>query len=134
MRRFFLPMFLIALGLVVVHVQASADAAIVGSWKGTYDGDAQGSFSMTISQAEDKGLSGSLTVHAEADGGGYTTAFKAVVQDGTTFRMAYDQPDSPGTEVQLVGTLDGTKFQGTWKVVAPGGSTDSTGTFTCSKQ
>jgi len=119
-----------------LHAQSSsaADDQVIGSWSGTYSGDASGKYTMVFSRDAARKIGG--TVEATADAGnGYTARFKSVVVDGKTIKMAYDDPENAAMEVQLEGTIDGNSMSGSWKAVDTGAkSVGASGTFTGSKR
>jgi hypothetical protein len=129
---------LLALVLIVslspLHAQSASSGDVVGTWSGTYSGDASGKYTMVYSRDAAMKIGG--TVEATADAGnGYTATFKSVVVDGTTVKMAYDDPESATVEVQLEATVDGNSMTGTWKSVDTGAkSVVASGTFTGSKR
>ena len=137
MRRL-LPLLVLTLIVGVNSTQAlsssSAGDQVVGTWSGTYAGDASGKYTMVFSRDAANKIGG--TVEATADAGnGYTATFKSVVVDDKTVKMAYDDPENAAMEVQLEATVDGNSMTGTWKSVDTGAkSVGATGTFTGSKR
>jgi len=124
----------LTVGLGVLHGQSSSSGDVVGTWSGTYSGDASGKYTMVFSRDAARKIGG--TVEATADAGnGYTATFKSVVVDGTTVKMAYDDPENATNEVQLEATVDGNSMNGTWKSVDTGAkSVVASGTFTGSRR
>jgi hypothetical protein len=118
-----------------LHAQSASSAAdqVVGTWSGTYSGDASGKYTMVLSRDAANKIGG--TVEAVADAGnGYKATFKSIVVDGKTVKMAYDDPENAVMEVQLEATVDGNSMTGSWKSVDTGAkSVAATGTFTGSK-
>jgi hypothetical protein len=124
----------LTVGLNPLRAQSSSSVNVVGTWSGTYSGDASGKDTMVFSRDAAGKIGG--TVEAKADAGnGYTATFKSVVVDGTTIRMAYDDPENSVMEVQLEATIDGGSMTGTWKSIDTGaGSVVAKGKFTGSKR
>lgn len=126
----------VTLSLSAAHAQSSSSAGdrLIGTWSGTYSGEASGKFTMVFALDAAKKIGG--TVQATADAGnGYTATFKSVIVDGTSVKMAYDDPESAGAEVQLEATLDGATMTGTWKSIDTGAkSVIASGTFTGAKR
>jgi hypothetical protein len=125
----------LTVGLSTTHAQdsSSTDAALIGTWSGTYAGDGSGKFTMTFSRDAAKKITG--TVEASPDSGsGYTATFKSILVDGATVKMAYGEPDNTAMEIQLEAKLEGNSMTGTWKSVDTGAkSVVASGTFTGSK-
>jgi hypothetical protein len=124
----------LSVGLNSTHAQSSSgDARMIGTWSGTYAGDGSGKYTMVFSRDAATKITG--TVEVLADAGGYKATLKSIGVDGTTVKMAYDEPDNSAIEVQLEATLDGNSMTGTWKSVDTGAkSVVASGTFTGSKQ
>jgi len=123
---------LLSAALSAFPAAQSTEPAIVGTWSGPYNGDGNGTYSMTITQGESKALGGTLQA-TSADGGSFTAPFKSVVTSGTTATLKYDSPS--GEEVQIDVTIDGSSLSGTWKAVEPSTSTAvATGTLTGTKK
>jgi hypothetical protein len=117
---------LLVAALPAFPMAQSTQPAVVGTWNGPFDGDAAGTYSMTIAQDQSKKLGGTLQVQFE--GGGYSAEFKSIVVDGSTATLKYDTQE--GAEVQLDVTIDGATLKGSWKVSEPGTSTvSSSGTL-----
>lgn len=117
MVRFVLSLvLLVACAAAPAARQTDGGDALVGTWKGTYDGAGTGQYSMTVARDDARSLGGSITVSSEV--GGYTAKFKSVEVSGATATLKYDFPDSPA-EMQLTLTLDGKACKGTWKAVDP---------------
>jgi hypothetical protein len=131
----FLPLLILALtvGLTSAHAQSSsaAEARVIGTWSGTYGGDASGKFTMVFSRDAAKKLTGTVEVVPET-GTGYTATFKSVAVDGNTVNWAYDEPDNDNLEIQLQATVDGDSLAGgAWKTVNLGThNVLASGTFT----
>lgn len=117
----------------VLRATSSPDG-FVGTWSGTYAGDATGRYSMAITQDKAKTLGGTITI--SPDGGeGYTATFKSVTAEGKSLKIAYDSPGGEMSEVRLEAALDGQTLEGAWKVLpAGGGDAVSRGTFTGTRQ
>ena len=134
----FVSLLVVALtaGVIAVHAQSASSNgdSLIGTWSGTYAGDGAGKYTMVFSRDAAKKIGG--TVEATADAGnGYTATFKSIVVDGTTVKMAYDDPENAAMEVQLEGTMDGSSMTGTWKSVDTGAkSVAASGTFSGSKR
>jgi hypothetical protein len=107
-------------GLGLVRAQGAPSAAedkAIGSWTGTFSGDATGKYTMAITRGADKKLGGTLDTMPDS-GDGYSSTFSSVKVDGARLTMAYVPPGAgDGTEAQLEATLDGTSLKGTWKIV-----------------
>ena len=134
----FVSLFALVLtvSLSPLHAQSSSSAAdqVIGTWSGTYSGDASGKYTMVFSADAAKKIGGSVEATADA-GNGYTATFKSIVVDGKTVKMAYDDPENAAMEVQLEATVDGNSMTGTWKSVDTGAkSVAATGAFSGSKR
>jgi len=122
----------VALPALPAAQSQSKAPAIVGTWSGPYDGDGNGTYSMTIAPGESKALGGTLEA-TSADGGSFKASFKSVVASGATATLKYDS--TSGEEVQIDVTIDGSSLSGTWKAVDPATSTAvATGTLTGTKK
>lgn len=111
---------------------ADAEARLVGTWAGTYEGGASGKYTMSFAREGSGPITGTLDLTPDYDAP-YTVTFKSIVVAGDSVRLAYDAPEAAGVEVQLEGALDGTSFKGSWKAVEAGATTMS-GTFGGSKK
>jgi hypothetical protein len=120
MRHVLIGFVLAAMAVVAPAAQeGGAEAALIGTWNGTYDGAGVGKFSMAIARDAAGKLGGTLQV--SSDVGGYSATFKSIAVNGRTAMLKYDTPDG-GAEIQYEVTLDGTTFKGTWKAFAPKGT------------
>jgi len=94
--------------------QTAAEKNLIGSWSGSWTGDSNGTFEMTITKSADGKLGGSIT--PKPDGGeGYTTQITSIVlaDSKATIKMA----DPAGeVEVTLVATIDSSTLTGTYSV------------------
>ena len=123
-----------ASGSIHAQTASSNGDGLIGTWTGTYSGDASGKYTMVFSRDAAKQIAGTVEAMADA-GNGYKAAFKSVVLDGKTIKMAYDDPENATMEVQLEGTVDGNSMTGTWKSVDTGAkSVVASGTFTGSER
>jgi hypothetical protein len=126
-----LSLLVLVLSASLIGAAVSAQQAedgIVGKWAGTWDGEGSGKYTMSIEDAADKGLGGTVETRPDSGEAGYTATFKSIVVNGAKVTMKYDAPD--GGEVQIEGTLEGTALEGTWKAFNPGTtSLAASGTF-----
>jgi hypothetical protein len=121
MRRLF---SLLVLALVVAFVSIPAAQArktadedrLVGTWSGTFDGDASGAYSMAFERDATTKLTGTLRTSPN-DGDGYSVTFKTILVAGPKVNLAYDAPVGEKAEVHVEATLEGASLKGTWKVV-----------------
>ncbi|MBS1790142.1 MAG: hypothetical protein JST85_20630 [Acidobacteria bacterium] len=115
-KRFFVLLSLFCFCLIgsALAGQSASEKNLVGSWSGSWTGDSNGTFEMTITKNADGKLGGTIT--PKPDGGeSYTTPLTAVVlADGkATIKLA----DPAGeVEVTLVATFDGSALNGTYSV------------------
>jgi hypothetical protein len=130
-RRLSLIVLALTVGLTSLHAQtsSSAEARLIGTWSGTYAGDASGKDTMVFSRDAAKKLIGKVDV--QADAGNYSATFKSIVVNGATITLAYDEPDNAAMEVQLEATVNGDSMSGTWKTIDTSAkSVVASGTFT----
>ena len=132
----FLSLLVVALavGFTPVHAQSSASDRVIGTWTGTYAGDGSGKYTMVLSREAADKIGGTVEAVSD-DGNTFKATFKSVVVEGTTVKMAYDNPGNDATEVQLEATMDSGSMTGTWKSVDTSAkSVVASGTFTGSKR
>jgi hypothetical protein len=133
MRHMLLGLVLATMTVVAPAARdGGAEAALIGTWSGTYDGAGVGKYAMAITRDAAKALAGTLEV-SPSEGGGYSATFKSIVVNGQSAVLKYDTPDG-GAEIQIDVTLDGTSLKGTWRAIEAGGtSVVAEGTLTATR-
>lgn len=119
MRRLASCLVLLCLAsLAVVTAQDKPAEPLVGSWAGTFAGEASGKYTMSIQRESADKLAGSIVTIV--DGGNESeAAFTSVALDGGKAVMKYGTSDGQA-EIVMEATLEGEAIKGTWKAVAPG--------------
>jgi hypothetical protein len=133
MRRL-VPLILLALVVSVAspRAQSAAENGVIGKWSGTYTGDGNGKYTMTIERDAAKKLGGTLS-STNAEGESSTSTFKTVTVKGPKLSITYDTPGDDASEVQLEATIEKGALTGVWKVVDSAKNVSQSGTFTGTK-
>jgi hypothetical protein len=106
MRRL-LPLILLALVVSVAAAlaQPAAEKNVIGKWSGTYTGDGNGKYTMTMERDATKKLGGTLA-STNAEGESSSSTFKTVTVDGAKLSITYDTPGGEGGEFRLDAVID----------------------------
>ncbi len=120
-------------GAAINAFQSSAGDQYVGTYAGTWDGPATGTFELTLAKGKDGAVGGKVVVTGE--GSDYNAELKAVVFEGNKMTANYEFPPDPSAEIFLATTFDAGTAKGTWSLRPKGQKEEIvSGTWTVTKK
>lgn len=113
--------------------QAASETDLVGTWAGSWSGDSNGTFELTITKGADGKLGGTLTPKPEGEEAHTNTLSSVTLADGKVTIKISSPTDE--VEITLEATFDSSALKGTYSVRSKADKTEvDHGTIKASKK
>jgi hypothetical protein len=136
MRKFFVCLIVLLVGVVSTQAQQSGAGAagsdLLGTWTGTWEGaGSTGGFELTLEKGKDGSTAGRVSVTGELT---YKASIGTLTFEGKKMTATYDFPPDESMEVVLTVTFDGNTATGPWSARQKAGGEIASGTLTLSRK
>ena len=136
MRKVFLCLIVVLVGVVSTQAQQSgagaAESDLLGTWNGTWEGGGStGGFELTLEKGKDGSTAGRVSVTGEP---AYKATIRTLTFEGKKMTATYDFPPDESMEVVLTVTFDGNTAKGPWSARQKAGGEIASGTLTLSRK